>query len=88
MLHRMSYLFLLACLIAGEASAANASFVGDWKLIPSKSKLIDVMKVESVGGNKYVFDLGGGPETIVVDGTDQPGAGGTALSVTAVDLDS
>jgi hypothetical protein len=41
------------------------------------------MKVEAVGANKYAFDFGGGnPETIVVDGTDQPGISGTTLSVT------
>jgi hypothetical protein len=28
------------------------------------------MKVQSQGGNKYTFDFGGGPETIVMDGTD------------------
>jgi hypothetical protein len=41
------------------------------------------MKVESVGANKYAFDFGGGAaETIVADGTDQPGISGTTLSVT------
>lgn len=39
------------------------------------------MKVTSVGRNKYAFDFGGGTETIVVDGTDQPGFDGTTLSV-------
>jgi hypothetical protein len=52
--------------------AANDPFVGDWKLNPSKSKLTDEMKVESVAANK-----------IVVDGTEQPGDFGTTLSVTA-----
>ena len=80
---RISFLVLFACLCAGAASAANDPFVGKWKLDASKSTLIDVMKMESVGGNKYAFDLGGGPERIVVDGTDQPGVGGTLLSVTA-----
>jgi hypothetical protein len=39
--------------------------------------------VESVGGSKYIFNFGGGPETIVVDGTDQPTVlyGGGTLSV-------
>jgi hypothetical protein len=49
---------------------------------PSKSQLIDVMKVESLGGNRYAFDFGGGPEKIAVDGTDQPAVQGTMLSVT------
>jgi hypothetical protein len=63
--------------------AANDPFVGEWKLNPSRSKLIEQMKVESIAGNKYVFDFGGGsPETIAADGTDQQGDGGTTLSVT------
>ena len=43
----------------------------------------DEMKVQSAGANKYAFDFGGGAETIIVDGSDQPGLGGTVLSVTA-----
>jgi len=73
---------LVACLLMGALWAATDSFVGDWKLNPSKSKLIDLMKVESVGGNKYAFDFGGGPERVVADGTDQSGVYGTMLSVT------
>jgi hypothetical protein len=44
----------------------------------------DEMKVKSVGDNKYAFDFGGGvDETIVADGTFQPGRGGTQLSAKA-----
>jgi hypothetical protein len=72
-----------ACIVAGTLSAANDPFLGEWKLNPSKSKLIDEMKVDSAGGNKYGFDFGGGhPEIIAADGTDQPGIGGTTLAVT------
>jgi hypothetical protein len=71
-------------LAEGIASgAANETFVGDWKLNPSRSKLTDMMKVESLGRNKYTFNFGGGPETIVLDGTDQPGGFGSTLSVAA-----
>jgi hypothetical protein len=66
----------------GTLLAATDPFVGDWKLNPSKSKVVDVMKVESLGGNKYAFDFGGGAEDIVADGTDQLGVRGTMLSVT------
>jgi hypothetical protein len=80
---------LVACLVTGALSAANDPFLGEWKLDQSKSKLIDVMKVESVAGNKYSFDFGGGSaETIAVDGTDQPGLAGTTLSVTIEGPDS
>jgi hypothetical protein len=79
-------LLLAACLLAGTLSAENDPFVGKWKLNASKSKLTDVMKVESVGGKSYRFDFGSGiAETIVADGTDQPGSGGTTLAVTIVD---
>jgi hypothetical protein len=74
MFKRAFLLLPLVCLAAGAAWAADDPMVGDWKLNPQKSKLIDEMKVTSLVGNKYSFDFGGGsPETIVVDGTDQPG---------------
>jgi hypothetical protein len=73
---------LVVSLLMGTLWAATDSFVGDWKLNPSKSKIIDVMKVENLGGQKYAFDFGGGPETIAVDGTDQSGGYGTMLSAT------
>ena len=80
---------LVAYLAAGALAAANDPFLGEWKLNPSKSKLIDVMKVESVAGNKYAFDFGAGSaETIAADGTDQPGIAGTTLSVTVEGSDS
>lgn len=76
-------LLLVTCLVASTLCAANDPFVGEWKLNPSKSTLIDYMKVKSLGANKYAFDLGGGStENIVADGTDQPGLEGTTLSVT------
>ena len=83
MSRRTFQLLLIACLVTGMLWAANDPFVGQWKLNPSRSKLFDYMKVTSLGANKYAFDLGGGAvETIVADGTDQPGLQGTTLSVT------
>jgi hypothetical protein len=71
-------------LATSMAWAAESPFIGEWKLDPSKSRMPDEMKVENKGGSKYSFDFGGGAETIVVDGTDQPGGyGGTLLSVKA-----
>ena len=71
-------------LVTGMACAAENPFIGEWKLDPSKSRMPDEMKVTSEGGNKYAFDFGAGPpETIAVDGTDQPGLGGTLFSVNA-----
>jgi hypothetical protein len=81
-------LLLIAGLATSGLWAADDPFVGDWKLNPSKSKLTDQMKVESVAGNKYAFDFGGGPETIAVDGTDQQAGYGTTLSVTIEAPDS
>lgn len=73
---------LLAFVMIGTLWAATDSFVGDWKLNTSKSKIIDVMKVQSLDAQKYSFDFGGGAEKIAVDGTDQSGVYGTMLSVT------
>jgi len=89
MLKRTTQLLLVSYLASGALWAANEPFVGEWKLNPSKSKLTDQMKVESVGGNKYAFDFGGGSaETIVPNGTDQPGLAGTTLSITIEAPDS
>lgn len=82
MIKRTIQLLISASLMTGMLWAADNPFVGDWKLNPSKSKLTDEMKVDSLGGNKYSFNLGGVPEIIVVDGTDQTGGYGTTLSVT------
>jgi hypothetical protein len=75
-------LVLALCGVTGMLWAAQDPFVGEWKLNPSKSKQTDVMKVESLGGNKYAINFGGGAETLVADGTDQPGNFGTMLAVT------
>ncbi len=88
MFKRTFQLLLVPCLVTGTLWAATDPFVGDWKLDPSKSKLVDHMKVESLGGNKYAFDFGGGPERIAVDGTDQQAVQGTMLSVTVEGPDS
>src|SRR5262245_44983028 len=70
-------------LVAGTALAASDPFVGKWKLNPSKSTLTDRLKIEAAGANKYTITFAGAPdpETIVADGTDQPGMFGTTLSV-------
>jgi hypothetical protein len=61
-------------------AAAENPFLGEWKLDSSKSRMPDEMKVESKGGNKYAFDFGAGVETIVADGTAQPGLYDSFLS--------
>lgn len=82
MLNRFQ-LLLITGLVMGTLWAANDHFVGKWKLNPSRSKLTDEVKVESLGGNKYAFDFGSGnAETVLADGTDQPGNFESTLSVT------
>jgi hypothetical protein len=81
---RAFLLLAVSCVVASALWAVDRSFVGEWKLDTSKSKMIDEMKVASVGANKYAFDFGGGSsETIVVNGTDQPGIFGTTLAVSS-----
>jgi hypothetical protein len=83
-MRRLALSFLVAAmLVARVAWAADDPFVGDWKLDVSRSHILDQMKVENLGSNKYSFDFGGSDETITVDGTDQPDFGGTTLAVTA-----
>jgi hypothetical protein len=82
-LKRALRLLVFASLAAGMACAAQNRFIGEWKLNPSKSRMPDEMTVESKGGNTYSFNFVGTAETIVVDGTDQPGIAGTMLSVKA-----
>jgi hypothetical protein len=83
MIKRTRRVVLFACLVTTVSLASNDPFVGDWKLNVSKSTLTDRMTVERVGDDTYTFDFGGGPERIVVDGTDQTSQlyGGGTLSV-------
>jgi len=87
---RIGKILPAVCLATSTVSAAAENpFIGEWKLDPSKTSLPDEMKVRGKGDNKYAFDFGGGPETIVVDGSDQPGGyGGTLLSVKAAAPDT
>lgn len=71
---------LVGC--AGSPANVRDAFLGDWKLSPAKSRYTDVMQVQTGSGDSGTFDFGGGGETIVLNGSDQPGLGGTTLAVT------
>jgi hypothetical protein len=73
----------VVCFATSVAGAQKNPFIGEWKVVPAMSRMPDAMKVDSKGNNTYAFDFGGGVETIVVDGNDQPGLNGTQLSVKA-----
>jgi hypothetical protein len=76
---------LFACLFAGTLWGATDPLAGNWKLNPAKSKFTDQMKVDEAGPNRYTFHLSPTiPETIVTDGSDQPGMFGTTLAVTVL----
>lgn len=79
---------LAALWLATSMASAPSPFIGEWKLDPLKSRMPDEMKVQSKGGSTYTFDFGGGPETIAVDGSDQPGLDNTLLSVKATGRDA
>ncbi len=72
-------LLLVSALATSPLRAEADPFVGQWKLV----KQTDQMTVTKVGANTYGFDFGGGVETIVVNGTQQPASAGTTLSVAA-----
>lgn len=80
MLKKILEILAAICLAGSMASAAQSAFIGEWKFDSSRSRTPDEMKIQSLGGNKYTFDFGGGAETIAADGTDQPGREGTLLS--------
>jgi len=85
---RMKYVLLatISLLMIGCAASralAEDPFIGKWKLNRSKTVFRDKMKVENAGDNRYVFDFGGGSETILVNGTQQPGNSDTVLIVTS-----
>jgi hypothetical protein len=83
-LRSLSHL-LIAGLLAGTACAATDPFAGTWKMNPSKSVLTDQMKVEAAGPNRYTLNFSGdNTETIVADGTDQPGLFGSTFSITVL----
>jgi len=81
MKHMLRLALLAFLAMSGYANADNP-FVRNWTLNPTRSTP-DKMVVERAGGNTYIFNFGGGPEKIVVDGTDQPSRlyGGDTLSV-------
>jgi hypothetical protein len=83
MLSRIFQLLLAVCLVTSSAWAADDSFVGKWKVDPSKSTLIDEMKLEAAGANRYTITFEpGAVDTVVADGSEQPALSGTTLSIT------
>ena len=82
----MQAIFVAAALAASTFWTAKDPFVGHWRLDVSRSTIVDDMKVESLGANTFAFSFEGAPtETIVADGTDQPGLPGTTLAVKQAD---
>lgn len=83
MFQRTVQLWLAVCILSGTAWAADDPFAGKWKLDSSRSQFPpDTMKVVAAGTNKYTFIFSEpNSETIVADGTDQPGIFGTTFSV-------
>ena len=77
-------LLCLACFVVTTSHAADDPFVGKWKLNLSRSKLADQMTIAPAGDNKYTLTFAGGgdTETLVADGTDQPGIGGSTIAIT------
>lgn len=78
-------LICFVCLItAATSNAADESFIGKWKLNLSKCKLADQMTIAPAGANRYTLTFAGvgDTETLLADGTDQPGVLGSTISIT------
>jgi len=70
--------------VAQLSHAADQPFIGKWKLNLSKSKLADQMTIAPAGANRYSLTFAGigDTETLLADGTDQPGILGSTISIT------
>ena len=70
--------------LAPLSRAADQPFIGKWKLNLSKSKLADQMTITPAGANRYTLTFAGvgDTETLVADGTEQPGILGSTISIT------
>ena len=84
MLTRTIQLLCFACVIVATSRAADEPLIGKWKLNLSKSKLADQMTIAPAGANRYMLTFAGvgDTETLVADGTDQPGVSGSTISIT------
>ena len=84
MLRRTIQLLCFGCLIATTSRAADEPFIGKRKLNLSKSRLADQMTIAPAGANRYTLTFAGvgETETLVADGTDQPGIRGSTISIT------
>lgn len=84
LLNRALLVILIICWTISVSSAAPDPFVGKWRLNRSQSKIADQMTIQASGENKFSFAFSGAgePESVAADGTDQPAANGTTLSVT------
>jgi hypothetical protein len=75
-------LFVSTCLAGTTLFAADASFVGKWKLNPDKSKITGVQRsIEDLGGDKFKFTFGDDTETIAIDGKEYPAKIGGTWSI-------
>src|ERR1700741_3047555 len=80
-------LAIIAVLCVGAvplSRAADQPFIGKWKLNLSKSKLADQMTIAPAGANRYTLTFAGvgDTETLMADGTEQPGVQGSTISIT------
>jgi hypothetical protein len=80
---------VLTTLVHAAPADSLGSFTGKWKLDPAHSRLTDQMKVEPAGPNKFnLIFSGDNVETIIADGTDQPGLFGTTLAIAVQDANN
>ena len=87
--HLLLILPLLSATLHADSGNSVAPFLGKWKLDPSHSRLTDQMKVEPAGPNKFNLTFSGdNVETVVADGTDQPGLYGTTIAIIVQDANN
>jgi hypothetical protein len=84
MLKQFIQLLCVACLITATSRAADEPLIGKWKLNLARSKLADQMTIAPAGANRYTLTFAGvgETETLLADGTEQPGIQGSTISIT------
>jgi len=69
---RLCFSIALACLLAGTLRASDDPFCGKWKLNMTKSQFTgELIKIEALGGEKYMWTVGNVSDTLTYDGTEQ-----------------
>jgi len=84
---RVRLVFLLTLISAVISAAADAPYIGKWKVNSSKSQLTDVVTIEKLPSGEMRFEESGFAYTFKLDGKEYPTPDGGTASWKAVSAD-